>query len=393
MRITIATTWVRASAALAAGLVLAAPARPGFAGEPLDLDSVETLLMEPNGVSAGDISMLHVLNRRDTLRLSRVEAVLREPFRLEEVSDDALARTAPDSTGAALPLSPDSLWPLLDVAPSPSVPASPTGGAPGNSKAPDAGPPTVASVDPFADFRPETVLADIREGLQEHASGLTPAEREFLFRAAPSLFLQEEADTANTPVQNELERLESDARTHRIMELAGRLRWEGLTRAAGGAWRLETWLIRSFRNGTGNAAIRKLKKAAGKSFPVHVGTTGADRHIVGEGIWIDPGGDDQYTFAGPGRPGAFTLVVDAGGDDLYLSQDSLQQSSGNLGVSVLADLDGSDRYLGSNFAFASAEFGFSSLFDAAGHDTYDGRCASLAFGFYGIGLLQDESGN
>ena len=86
-------------------------------------------------------------------------------------------------------------------------------------------------------------------------------------------------------------------------------------------------------------------------------------------------------------------MLDAGGNDLYLSKDSLQRSAGNMGVSVLADLGGSDRYLGSNFAFASAEFGYSSLFDAAGHDSYEGRCASLGFGFFGIGVLQDEGGN
>ncbi|MDB5051752.1 MAG: hypothetical protein JWO30_4823 [Fibrobacteres bacterium] len=362
---------------------------------PLDLDSVKTFLMDPNGVTLKDLSMLPVLNRRDTLRLTRVEAVLREPFRLDEVVGDILSRTAADSLRSGMPVSPDSLWPLLDVESARSMDAT-VPAAPSGRKA--AVPPKADSAGGFktaalAAFKPELALADIREGLREHTSGLTEAERNFLYREAPALFLQEEEDTALTAVQNELKRLEGDARTHRIMELAGRLKWAGLTRASAAAWRLETWLIQCFRSGEEAAAIKKLKKAGGREFPVHVGTAGADRQVVGNGIWIDPGGDDEYIFTGPGKPGGFTLVLDAGGNDIYLSKDSLQQSAGNLGVSVLADLAGSDRYLGSNFAFASAEFGFSSLFDAAGHDTYEGRCASLGFGFYGIGILQDEGGN
>ena len=242
-------------------------------------------------------------------------------------------------------------------------------------------------------FRPEAALADIREGLREHTSGLTEAEKDFLYREAPGLFLQEEEDTSRTAVESELRRLEDDARTHRIMELAGKLRWQGLVRASAGAWRLESWLIRSIRSGTEAAAIARLKKAGGREFPVKVGTKGADRFTVGQGIWIDPGGDDEYAFTGPSRPGSFTLIVDVGGSDIYLSRDSLQQSAGNLGVAAIADLAGSDRYLGSNFAYASAVFGFASVFDAAGHDYYEGRCASLGFAFFGLGLLQDEAGN
>ena len=74
-----------------------------------------------------------------------------------------------------------------------------------------------------------------------------------------------------------------------------------------------------------------------------MGTKGAYRFTVGQGIWIDPGGDDEYVFSGPARPGSFTLIVDAGGNDLYLSKDSLHTSSANLGLGLIADLAGLDR--------------------------------------------------
>jgi hypothetical protein len=373
--------------------------RAAGAPEPpmLELDSVKTLLMDPNGVALNDLAMRPVLNRSDSLRLTRVESVLREPFRLEDVAEDLLARTAADSSRSGMPINPDSLWPLLDVPPyqpnhpggataMPDSPASAAGSARPNDSA-------SALASAAMAFKPEQALADIREGLREHTSGLAKAEQEFLYREAPALFLQKEEDTLRSPIENEIRRLEDDARTHRIMELAERLHWIGLTRASAAAWRLESWLIESFRKGEGPAAIKKLKKAAGKDFPVHVGTPGSDRNVVGSGIWIDPGGDDEYVFIGPGKPGSFTLIVDAGGDDIYRSKDSLQQSAGNMGIGLIADLSGSDRYLGADFAYGSAEFGYASLFDAGGHDYYEGRCASLGFGFFGIGVLQDESGN
>jgi hypothetical protein len=391
-----------------AALAFLAVLFPAAAGAGLlDFDAVQVIMLEPNGIAPRDISLLPP-RRPDPFRLSRVEAILREPFRLEGVTEEILARTAPDSGRPALPVSPDSLWPLLDVEPSAflhtvhtarTAPVTQRSAAPDSAPhagapAPDtASPGAKAAFDSVSGFRPETALADIREGLREHTAALTEAEKDFLYREAPGLFLQEEEDTARTAIEGELRRLEDDARSHRIMELAGKLRWQGLVRASAAAWRLETWLIRAFRSGTESAAIARLKKAGGREFPVKAGTKGADRFTVGQGIWIDPGGDDEYAFSGPSRPGAFTLIIDAGGNDLYLTKDSLHTSSANLGLGLIADLAGSDRYLGSNFAYASALFGFASLFDGAGHDYYEGRCASLGFAFFGTAVLQDESGN
>jgi hypothetical protein len=350
------------------------------AADPLDLDSVRTLMMDPNNVSVRDISMFPPNARPDRFRLTRVEALLREPLRLGEVAADVMRRTGPETGSARLPIHPDSLWPLLDAPVSASAAAVPARRDPARAPAADSA-------------SPERDLALLRAGLKEHTAGLSAEEARFLYREAPGLFLQEEEDTTLSPVQIELKRREDDARTRRVMEVADRLHREGLSRAAAAAWRLEAWLIAEVRAGRAAQAAARLKRAGGRDIPVHLGGPGPDRHTVGQGIWIDPGGDDEYVFAGPGKPGGFTLVVDGGGDDLYLSKDSLHLGAGNLGVSLIADLGGSDRYLGRNFAWGSALFGYASVFDAAGHDDYEGRCASLGFGFFGIGVLQDESGN
>lgn len=388
----------------------AAQAAP--AADPLELDSVKILMLDPNNVSLRDVSMLPPGARPDRFRLTRVEALLREPFRLSEVTAEIMGRTASDTGRARLPIPPDSLWPLLDAPVSSDAAAAHP--APGNAAVtqgsatvtPAAGPGAATAAAPTTAAKagpvralapdssaPELDIALLRAGLKEHTAGLSAEEALFLYREAPGLFLQDEEDTTLTPVQMELKRLEDDGRTHRVMELADRLHREGLSRAAAAAWRVEAWLIGEVRAGRAKQAAAVLKRAGGNDIPVHLGGPGADRHTVGQGIWIDPGGDDEYVFKGPGKPGGFTMVVDGGGDDLYVSKDSLDLGAGNLGVSLVADLAGSDRYLGRNFAWGSALFGYASVFDAAGHDSYEGRCASLGFGFFGIGVLQDESGN
>lgn len=370
--------WKRIMTLLGLSLVLVSAAFP--AGLPagqkaadagvLALDSVRAFLMEPNGISPGDIDMFPPRSKPDPYRLKRVEAILRSPFRLDTVAAEILSRTGQDPVHPGWPISPDSLWPLLDVAPSAPKPEP---------------------------FQPEEAMASIRAGLREHVAGLTAAERDFLFREASGMFLQEEEDTARGAVENELRRLGDDARVHRLMELAGRLRWPGLVEAAAASWRLETWILTSLRTLGVGPTVERLKKASAKAgggdFPVHLGGKGDDVHNVDKGIWIDPGGDDEYRLTGPGKPGSFLLIVDLGGNDLYLSKDSVDRSPGNMGIDLIADMGGNDRYLGSNFAFGSALFGYASVFDAAGHDSYEGRCASLGFAFFGLGVLQDQAGN
>jgi hypothetical protein len=343
-------------------LLLLGAAAAWAAGGVLDLDAVRDALMAPNGVAARDVDLFPPLAKPDPFRLSRVTSVLHNPFLLDTVIAEVMARTAPDS--AALPVNPDSLWPLLDA--------------------------PVAVAGAAGAFSPRAALEDIRKGLAEQAADLSPKEKDFLYMEASSMFLQNEEDTTLNPIQAELRRLEEDAKIHRLMDLALRLRREPLMKASGAAWRLETWLIAEFRAGRGDKAIAAMRGVPG--FPVHVSGKGNDHLRPDRGIWIDEGGDDVYDLAPVGKPGQFLLVLDLGGDDLYMSKDSLFRSAGNMGISLTADLGGNDHYLGSNFAFGSALFGYSHLFDAKGSDYYEGRCASLGFAAFGMGILQDEAG-
>jgi hypothetical protein len=338
----------------------------------LDLDSVRLGVMEPNGIDARDLDLFPASAKPDPYRLSRVESVLRNPFRLEEVIDEVLARTGSAADGSApRPLPPDALWPMLDLAP-----ATPPGELPG----------VPAPLD--------SAFSRLRAGLAGHMADLSPAERGFLFREASSLFLQEEEDTSLTAVEGELKRLREDARAARVLEIAGRLRRAELAKASTAAWGLQARILDSLRSpGTAGFLERLKRLAAREKVPFKFGGMGADSHRPDRGVWIDPGGDDQYDLAPAGRPGEFLLVIDLDGDDLYRGRDSLHRSAGNMGVSLIADLAGDDHYLGSNYAFGSALFGYSHVFDAAGNDYYEGRCASLGFAAFGLGVLQDEAGS
>lgn len=357
-------------------MALAASGAPWGAPMGLALDSLDKTVLRPNGITWKDLEVFPPTAREDSLRLTRVEALLREPVRVEAVLAEILARTGPDSQAVSPPLAPDSLWALLDV-PAPGAISS-RGVTAGATQVPG-------------------LLKAISGGLQEHASALTGAEKAFLYREASSLFLQDVEDTSLDAVTAELKRMEEDARVHGIMGVAAKLRWPGLTRAAAAAARLQAWILESLRaNGEGPtlAALRRATGGmGGKGFRLHVGGKGSDRHVADEGLWIDLGGDDEYELRGPSRPGAFLLIVDLGGRDLYRGRDSLNTSAGNMGISMLADLGGDDHYLGENFAFGSALFGYAHLYDASGDDVYEGRCASLGFAFFGIGILQDEDGH
>src|SRR5437868_2239861 len=110
-----------ATAALRAACLLGLYAGRAGAGL-LQLDSVKTFLMDPNGIAPRDIDLFPHRADPDPYRLSRVEKILRSPFEIDTIAADILVSTAPDTAQPCLPRSPDSLWALLDVAP-PVAPA------------------------------------------------------------------------------------------------------------------------------------------------------------------------------------------------------------------------------------------------------------------------------
>jgi hypothetical protein len=113
---------------------------------------------------------------------------------------------------------------------------------------------------------------------------------------------------------------------------------------------------------------------------------------------FDLDGADTYTF--PARaPGAYQLIIDAAGDDLYESSADLAgPAAAVFSVAVLIDRSGQDRYLSHHQgAIAAGLYGVAILIDEGGDDQYvndrPGAGWSQGIGFYGAGILIDRAGD
>jgi len=134
---------------------------------------------------------------------------------------------------------------------------------------------------------------------------------------------------------------------------------------------------------------------------VRVYGAGADSLREPAFLTIDLGGDDVYI----GRHGAnagltpptrrMGICIDLGGNDRYdASGQPVSLGAGLLGVGVLWDLAGDDRYIAANAAMGAGIHGTGILLDQAGNDSYDlqgsrGQGSGLA----GAGVLADVAGD
>jgi hypothetical protein len=112
---------------------------------------------------------------------------------------------------------------------------------------------------------------------------------------------------------------------------------------------------------------------------------------------IDFGGDDTYT--GPAgatsRPGhGVSVLIDLEGNDIYKSENMTPSfGAGILGVGLLYDATGSDRYEGKLFSQGAGFLGLGMLFDKSGSDDYKSETSSQGAGYFGIGLAIDCAGD
>ncbi|MCC7138248.1 MAG: hypothetical protein IT460_07455 [Planctomycetes bacterium] len=125
--------------------------------------------------------------------------------------------------------------------------------------------------------------------------------------------------------------------------------------------------------------------------------TGDDALDVGsEGAWlvVDLGGNDRYAgsvaASTPTRP--VGALLDLGGDDVYEATDRAQ-GAGCLGVGVLLDVAGADRYrLAGTMGQGAGLFGLGVLADLGGDDEAFGAYSAQGCGYFGVGMLLDAAG-
>ncbi len=127
--------------------------------------------------------------------------------------------------------------------------------------------------------------------------------------------------------------------------------------------------------------------------------TGNDRHLRRNcAVLVDLGGDDTYD----GAVGSTTslelpvsVAIDLAGNDIYrcVDPDTPSQGAGILGVGVLLDRAGNDRYEARQYAQGSGTFGLGLLWDDEGDDDYRIQYSGQGASNFGVGILVDVDGN
>ena len=122
-------------------------------------------------------------------------------------------------------------------------------------------------------------------------------------------------------------------------------------------------------------------------------TDGADCLLI-----VDFGGDDSYSgpVGATSRPDrGISCAIDLGGNDRYeqIDVESPAFGAGILGIGLLYDASGSDRYAGTVFSQGAGFFGLGILFDKDGIDDYKAETSAQGCGYFGIGIAIDCAGD
>jgi len=141
---------------------------------------------------------------------------------------------------------------------------------------------------------------------------------------------------------------------------------------------------------------------------VKIAGFGNDAHEQDNCFLVDLGGDDTYTNNAGGSFYAaegVAVCIDHSGNDTYgdFSQSpasipskrdsSYVQGTGILGVGLLVDMAGDDKYYAQNFSQGCGIMGVGAIWDAGGNDIYNGNTFCQGAGMFGLGIVLDSDGN
>ena len=131
--------------------------------------------------------------------------------------------------------------------------------------------------------------------------------------------------------------------------------------------------------------------------PCIVGTPGAETWTNSALLILDPGGDDVY-LDHPGCANGLlgqklAAIVDLRGNDRYEGRGAFGPASALFGIACVIDREGDDFHRAAYAGQAAVVFGAAWLEDAAGDDTYRASLMAQAAAVVGFAVLIDRSGN
>jgi len=146
--------------------------------------------------------------------------------------------------------------------------------------------------------------------------------------------------------------------------------------------------------GVTGPVVRKLVTPAGC---ILIGGRGANTYdldaMMDVHVIIDLGGNDVYREGSVGMQRPVLITLDLAGDDVYTGTKPGIQGSAALGMGMLVDVEGDDRYEARDVAQGSCIGGVGLLIDQAGNDRYSGFRRVQGHAFAGIGWLLDREGD
>ena len=323
--------------------------------------------------------------RPDLFRLPRVNSLQHDPFAIQTSTRELLKRLrSPDAWGQAAKAlevaSQESTW---EPQPMPELPALQIG------------------ISPQEHLRQiRSLLEDAQRAWESSFSKLSKEERSELRENLP-LLARKYLEWNYVYQDDDRTRLE---RNLRVLDLVAKVDPRPLLRAGRSLLRLSDAsfvraLEKDLRAGglnTSDAVV--LEESVGQQ-KIRIAGKGPNDHrrLIEEqvAVLIDLGGDDTYAnqVATTNELLNIAVVIDAAGDDLYESSVDFSIGCGLMGLAILADLGGDDRYLGTRFSQGVSLAGVGILLDARGRDEYRAHQFAQGSGFFGVAALVDGDGN
>lgn len=190
----------------------------------------------------------------------------------------------------------------------------------------------------------------------------------------------------------------------RLIELGAKVKLEPLIRATikllplaspETVFRLRR-ALKEARKDLGRETVLERSTEAGL---IRIAGTGDNRHTDLESAKVallyDLGGNDFYAdrVAASGADLPISIAVDAAGDDIYDSRLDYAQGAGVLGIAILADLAGNDRYGAIRGTQGFGLYGVGLLIDSGGADLYRAHTYAQGVSWTGVGSLWDLRGD
>jgi hypothetical protein len=248
----------------------------------------------------------------------------------------------------------------------------------------------------------KNAMGDIHTHLAKAFAKFTEPEKNYFYDNCPSIFkalknsfyIQESADFVKIQKIIELARKISFSELLSASHIAARFSDSNYLNALQRDLKLHLKNKKPYSVPGINGRIFHLEKTAWGD--IVIGSYDDNQYRGNWAVIIDPGGNDFYS-EGAGTnlnwKEPFHMIMDFKGNDIYSATGPQSAGFARMGIALVLDLKGNDLYENIQNGFGAAIAGCGILMDFAGDDIYRGKEFSHGVGLWGLGLTMDLAGN